>query len=453
MGDVELGLRATGDFRRLVAIKRLRSEHRADDDFRRMFLEEAKLAGLIRHPNVVSVLDVGEDERGPFLIMDFIEGLTAEHVLKVMAERDEQLPQQIVLCIIGQVASGLAAVHELRGTDGAPLELIHRDVSPQNIMIGFDGLTRVTDFGIAKTTQSKATTTGVLKGKVGYMSPEQLRFERPTQSTDLFSLGVVLFELLSSRRLYRGKDAIETAQRILTEPAPDLFAIREDVPPELVELAFELLSKQPAGRPSSAREVSARIARVLEELVAVEGVLSVEEYLASELADEVEQTRTRTEGLVKLWERTGAETTDRTHGRSPGAPRDSRRRRVFSAVALGAFALVGSAAGASWMFAREGRTPSIAEPPTTAVSLPEDSVQGVSSTTPASLDLEATGAISEERDGTEAGAEEQTERAARRARRARIRRARVRAAREQSETSSDEEPREFRALDLIQGSE
>ncbi|HBQ17226.1 MAG TPA: hypothetical protein DEF51_40905, partial [Myxococcales bacterium] len=131
MGEVRLGLRQAGAFRRLVAIKRLRAEHRADESFRRMFVDEGRLAGLVRHPNVVSVLDVGEDEEGPFLVMDFVEGVTAHQVLKRLSAEGERLPLQVAARVAHQVALGLTAVHELCTTEGEALGLIHRDVSPQ----------------------------------------------------------------------------------------------------------------------------------------------------------------------------------------------------------------------------------------------------------------------------------------------------------------------------------
>ncbi|MEM9190085.1 MAG: serine/threonine-protein kinase, partial [Myxococcota bacterium] len=265
MGEVELGLRRWGSFQRLVAIKRLRFEYRSDPAFRRMFLHEAKVAGRIRHPNVVAVLDIGEDQRGPFLVMDFVEGVHTGQLIKLAAADGDLLPIQIVTRIVAQVASGLAAAHQLRDSDGEPLGLIHRDISPQNILLGFDGVARLTDFGIAKALgENRETTAGLLKGKVGYMSPEQLRFEHPTQRSDLFSVGVVLFELMSGRRLYGGQDTVEVAQRVMTEPAPDIYALREDVPADLVELSFELLAKDPADRPEDASEVARRLQEIVD---------------------------------------------------------------------------------------------------------------------------------------------------------------------------------------------
>lgn len=332
MGEVLLGMRHADSFRRLVAIKRLRAEHRNDASFRRMFLEEARIAGLIRHPNVVSVLDVGDDDEGPFLVMDFIESVTVNAMLKSLTQDGDTLPVQIAARITKQVASGLAAAHELRTSDGKAVGLIHRDISPQNILLGFDGVARLTDFGIAKASTSNGqTTTGLLKGKVGYMSPEQLKFERPTQRSDLFSLGVVLFELLSGQRLYGGRDTVAVAQKILSEPTPDIFAIRDDVPPAMIELTFELLAKEAADRPESARDVAKRLEMIVDDLSHEEGALRLEEFLLSQFHDDWDSIRTRSETMVQTWEKSVRR-------------KQSRMRRGWAAAAVVLLASVGGVA-------------------------------------------------------------------------------------------------------------
>jgi serine/threonine protein kinase len=263
MGSVALVVRKERKFHRLFALKRLHPQYRADPDFRAMFLDEARIAGLLRHPNVVSVLDVGEDRDGPYLLMEYVEGVTLQALLSRAGERDELVPVSVAVEIAMHAAEGLHAAHELRDADGEPLALVHRDVSPQNILVGFDGVARLTDFGVAKAYgRSTRTSTGVLKGKLGYMPPESLRFEELDRRADLFSLGVVLFELLTGKRLYAASDGAMSARRILGEPPPDLGQEREDVTPELVELMFELLAKEAAHRPESARAVADRLAAV-----------------------------------------------------------------------------------------------------------------------------------------------------------------------------------------------
>ena len=280
MGRVDLALRREGAFQRLYAIKRLQPHLRNDPDFRQMFLEEARLAGLIRHPNVISVLDVGEDGDGPYLVMDFVEGLPLGSLLALLGSREELLSVQTCVRIGIQLASGLHAAHEVRGHDGHPLNLVHRDLSPQNVIVGYDGIVRITDFGIAKAGgRSLRTSTGILKGKMSYMSPEQLQFEEPDRRSDLFALGVVLFEMVSGRRLYRNSEGADGARRILHEPPPDVGEIRPEVPASLVELLFRLLAKKPADRPATAAEVARRLEEILVELLADEGAEQLDVFV------------------------------------------------------------------------------------------------------------------------------------------------------------------------------
>ncbi|MEM6956081.1 MAG: serine/threonine-protein kinase, partial [Myxococcota bacterium] len=260
MGSVELAVRQKQTFQRLFAVKRLKPEFRANREFRRMFLDEGRIAGLVQHPNVVSVVDVGEDKEGPYLAMELVEGLTVSKLIRSHHALGQRIPLEIVLRIMHQVALGLAAVHELEDITGNRLNVIHRDISPQNILVDFEGVAKVSDFGVAKALgQLQETTTGLLKGKAGYMSPEQLRFEELDQRSDLFSFGTVLFEMLAGKRLYKRETAAATARAILSEPPPDIMDERLDVSPEVGELLFELLAKDPAHRPESARAVAERV--------------------------------------------------------------------------------------------------------------------------------------------------------------------------------------------------
>lgn len=295
MGQVDLAVRREGSFERLFAIKRLRPELVSEPDVRAMFLDEARIAGLIRHPNVVSVVDVGEDAKGPFAVMEFVEGVS---VAELLARRDLQpLPMAVALRIAREVAEGLHAAHELSGPAGEPLELVHRDVSPQNVLIGFDGIARVTDFGIAKALgRVSRTSTGVLKGKLGYISPEQLRFEEPDRRADLFALGVVLFELLTGQRLYRSVDGTDGPRRILTEPPPDLADYRDDAEPELVALLFELLAKDRQARPPTARHVARRLESLLATLTTTGETVDTAEFITQSFRGEREALRARIAG-------------------------------------------------------------------------------------------------------------------------------------------------------------
>jgi serine/threonine-protein kinase len=358
MGTVELSLRRDGEFRRVCAVKRLHPHLVEDDDVRAMFVDEARVAGLVRHANVVSVLDVGDDARGPFLVMDYIEGLDLATILKHHHGRGELLPLQICTKIIAQAAHGLEAAHSLKQADGAPLGLVHRDVSPQNVLVGFDGVVRITDFGIARAVgrSSKLTAVGLVKGKTGYVSPEQLRYEEADARSDLFALGVVLFELCSGRRLYQDVNGAPAAPRILTEPPPDLGDERDDVPPALTELIFTLLAKDRDDRPASAAEVARRLEAISADLEREEETISIADYVgkvfdgarreaAERLADAMKQADLATSSAdheaVSV-----AKTID-------AAPKASSGRR--SLALLGGGAIVIGAAIASIVIPTRGR--------------------------------------------------------------------------------------------------
>ncbi|HEY3592309.1 MAG TPA: protein kinase, partial [Polyangiaceae bacterium] len=283
MGYVELVAHRDGRFSRLFARKRLHPLLRIEPAVRAMFIDEARLAGLIRHPNVVPVLEVGEDQDGPFLLMEYVDGPTVAQIVERVEPLERLLPVPLCVSIVAQAARGLHAAHQLVAADGASLGVIHRDISPKNLLVGYDGLVRVADFGIAKANDNlEQTRVGVLKGKIGYMAPEYLRFEKLDRRSDLFALGIVLYELLTRERMYAGDDSATIARRILDEPPLDIFEVR-DVPPELASLLFDLLAKDRALRPPDALTVATALESIAASLAAGEGPFDVSEFLESEL--------------------------------------------------------------------------------------------------------------------------------------------------------------------------
>ena len=335
MGSVERVELREGRFRRVFARKRLLDAYRDDAEVREMFLEEARLAGLIRHPNVVSVVDVGEDEEGPFLVMDLVEGVSLSELV-ASCKTHGPLPLAAALELATQIADGLRAAHELRSPEGELLGLIHRDLTPGNVLVGFDGLARITDFGIAKAAgQSNQTRMGVLKGKPSYMAPEQLRFRPSDQRADLFAFGCVLYELLAGRRLYpqKGIELPELVRRIVEEPPPDLHDVRAEAPDELVELAFELLAKEPADRPASAAEVVERLRAIHRQVVDEHGLGEQSETSLVALLDGRFAERRR-------------ELEARRHTSTVDAPESRSRRTVFAVIAVVALGGIG---GAVWV--------------------------------------------------------------------------------------------------------
>jgi serine/threonine-protein kinase len=336
MGYVELVVKREGRFERRYARKRLHAQYRGDTAFRTMFMDEARVAGLVNHPNVVGVVDVGEDAEGPYLLMDFVDGVPFAKVIARAAAGGERLPLQIAIRLVSEAARGLHAAHELRAADGTPMNLVHRDVSPQNILVGFDGSVRVTDFGIAKAFgNASQTTTGVLKGTIGYLSPEQLRFEEPDRRSDLFSIGVILYEILSGKRLYENKQGHDGARRTLAEPPPDIGYERDDVPPALVELLFELLAKDRDRRLATAQELVVRLEGVLAGLIEAEGPLEIAAYMKARFEDDRRAQEARLRRLV-------AEADGAMSSRA-------RRRRRMAGLAVAAAALgFGIAGTVAW---------------------------------------------------------------------------------------------------------
>lgn len=340
MGRVDLCLRKHGAFQRLYAVKRLHPHYREDEDMRTMFLDEARVAGLLRHANIVSVLDVGEDGDGPFLVMDYVEGVSLSEFIRHHATEEEPIPASLCGSVVAQIARGLHAAHELVGADGQPLALVHRDVSPQNVLVGRDGLVRVTDFGISKALgRSSQTSTGLLKGKVGYMSPEQLRFEVVDRRSDLFALGIVFYELVTRRRLYKESDSNAVARRILGEPAPDIGDQRPELPVSAVELCFRLLAKRPQDRPDTAAEV----ADALDEAFALDDPVDLGAYVELRFGGRMAQRRAEVQASLARVTRE-AEATEI----STPEPRPTRRTGpLFAALGLGGVAVVGLVAARS----------------------------------------------------------------------------------------------------------
>lgn len=250
-------------FDRIFALKRPLAKDAPPGEIA-SFLDEARLPAKIHHPNVVETLDLGEHDGAPFLVMTFVPGVSLARLLARLRERGALLDPWIVAWIMREVASGLAAAHELKGDSGEPLGLVHRDVSPENVLLSFDGRALVTDFGVAKwRLAERSTESGVAKGKFAYMAPEQTRAERVDLRADVFALGVVAYEALVGRRLFAGSSPAETVRRVLEEVPEDPRAERPEVPEELAALVLKCLEKDPARRPGTAGEVAAEVRGLL----------------------------------------------------------------------------------------------------------------------------------------------------------------------------------------------
>src|SRR5919201_953905 len=219
MAEVYLARQAgAAGFEKLVCLKRILPHLARDRQFVEMFLNEARLAARLDHPNIVSIFDLGEANGNYFIAMEFIDGPSLRAVAKRAHERGERLPIAEVVKIVSMAAGGLHYAHDLAGPDGKPLGLVHRDISPDNILVHRNGVAKVVDFGIAKAVNSSGMTrTGTLKGKVAYMPPEQLRAEALDRRADVFALGVVLYEMLGGKRPWEGDSEVSLIGRIMTK--------------------------------------------------------------------------------------------------------------------------------------------------------------------------------------------------------------------------------------------
>ncbi|MBW2529620.1 MAG: serine/threonine protein kinase, partial [Deltaproteobacteria bacterium] len=244
MATVFLG-RAVGEggFERRVAIKVMHAHLARDDEFVTMFLDEARLAAGIHHPNVVGTIDVQKLDDGMFLVMDYVEGASLQEVRKYLKKSNELLPLGIALRILLDALTGLHSAHELTDGDGNLLQVVHRDVSPQNILVGKDGVSRLTDFGVARASARLSSTRGgQLKGKLAYMPPEQIMAETVDRRSDVYSAGVVLWEALVGKRLFRAKSDGELVHKILDSAIVPPHVKNDRVPLPISDACMRALS-------------------------------------------------------------------------------------------------------------------------------------------------------------------------------------------------------------------
>ncbi len=259
MASVHIG-RLVGPvgFLRTVAIKRLHPQYAKDPSFVDMFLDEARLAARIRHPNVVSTLEIVSMEDELFLVMDYVHGEALGRLVRSAMEAGTRLPPRVVSSIMVGALLGLHAAHEATNELGQPLFIVHRDVSPQNILVGIDGVARVADFGVAKAASRVHTTRGGdVKGKISYMAPEQLLQEDIDRRTDLYGASIVLWEALVGRRMFPLGDIGSAVTRLLQNVAPEPPSkYAPDIPPALDAVVLKGLSRRRDDRFATAREMA-----------------------------------------------------------------------------------------------------------------------------------------------------------------------------------------------------
>lgn len=240
----------------LVCVKLMLAGLERDEEFLSMFIEEAKLAAPLQHPNLVQIDDLGVGDGRLYLAMEYIRGHALSVLAKALPERGERLAPELAAAMVAQVARGLDYAHDFRSRDGRSLGLVHRDISPHNLILRGDGRVKVVDFGIAKATSIAGTRTRGLKGKVGYMSPEQIHGRGIDRRTDVFALGVTLWELSTGQRLFTGTSEAEVLTKIMTQLIPDPRERDPDLPEELAALTLRALARKPENRLATAGELA-----------------------------------------------------------------------------------------------------------------------------------------------------------------------------------------------------
>lgn len=289
MGRVWAGRRlsgAPGSANQLVAIKTGLGDGGGSAEFTRLFLDEARIASLIDHANVLAVHELGDQNGVLYLVMEWCDGATLRDVLDAVA--DHRIPLEVAVRIVADVAAGLHAAHELVGEDGEPMQVVHRDVSPQNVLLWSAGHVKVSDFGVAKARGQlhRPTETGEVKGKLSYMAPEQVTSPRIDRRADVFGLGCVLYEATVGQRPYHGGDALTTLYQLLERDTVTPRSIRPDYPEDLEAMVLRALSKTPDQRYTTADGFR----QALEEWLHSRRAIITETQIAAVVLDAVGET-------------------------------------------------------------------------------------------------------------------------------------------------------------------
>jgi eukaryotic-like serine/threonine-protein kinase len=242
--------------RRTVVVKRILPRHATDPEFTKLFVAEAKILGLLNHSNVVKAYDFGEADGCLFLVLEYVDGPSIADALDVLREHGREMPVAAAAHFAHEVCLALDYVHKLRGGDGEPLNVIHRDVSPSNVLLTRAGGIKLLDFGVAKYRASQVqTSAGFIRGKAPYLAPEALEARDIDCRIDLFSLGIVLHEMLTLTSLFQSDNQMLTFRKILTLPIEPPSKARPSVPPELDAIVMKALERDPARRYQTADEM------------------------------------------------------------------------------------------------------------------------------------------------------------------------------------------------------
>ena len=286
-------LRGSRGFQKIFAIKTILAGAMDDSRMERMFLQEATLASQIHHPNVVTTIELGEDDGILYLVMEWVDGESLKFIMTRAAQRGN-LPLPVAVNLVGQACKGLHAAHDLRDESGAPIGVVHRDVSAQNVLVTYSGNAKLVDFGIAKATASAAgvTQAGEIKGKFAYMAPEQVTGDTVDRRTDVFGMGVILYLLTTGRHPFKGVHTAETLQNICSKRPPRVpTSIIPGYPPELEAVVLKSLAKDPNDRWPTANDMLSALERSMPQSLDGSFEVQVADYMNELLGDRVRERR------------------------------------------------------------------------------------------------------------------------------------------------------------------
>ena len=373
MATVHLGrLLGPVGFGRTVAIKRLHPQYARDDEFVAMFLDEARLAARIQHPNVVQTIDVVQTDGEIFLVMEYVRGESLAYVRRALRDDGARMPPEIAVAIVAGALYGLDAAHEATTESGARLNLVHRDVSPQNILMGQDGTPRVLDFGVAKASARLTSTRGGnVKGKLGYMAPEQLR-GTVDRRTDVYAAGIVLWELLTGEKCFRADNDGQLVMMVTEGCTTPPSELAPGISPALDDAVMSALAMNPDERCPTARELAIRLERAIRPATTRE----LAEYLAAVAGPRLAESARRvaeierasvdaTPAPAPVTPRPTEEASSPTHLTATGrpAPSSSSQGLLWAVMGVSAVVVVG---GGAALLITSGQRP----PPTAAMRAP-----------------------------------------------------------------------------------
>ncbi len=325
MATVHFGCAVNAGPGQFVAIKRLHGHLAREHEFVNMFLDEARVAARVRHPNVAPMLDVVASDREVLLVMEYVHGESLGKLLSTLRPRGERLPLPIVASILVGLLAGLHAAHEATDDHGESLHIVHRDVSPQNVMVGQDGVARIVDFGIAKAVgRLQQTNTGEIKGKFGYMAPEQINGAPVTRAADLYAAGVVLWEAVTGRRLFKGESDVQLAAQVLLGQVSPPSQHAPDVPAAIDDVVMRALDRAAERRFATAQEM----ARALQAATALASAAEVAAWVEALAGPALRTREARLAELEQQHAQLPKSAPDPRNARTVAPPASLKRQRV-----------------------------------------------------------------------------------------------------------------------------